>query len=145
MSSSRSLTADRAIGESADAKRTAAVKERELDIESYNAETDRLKVTGANADQIEQVTRDLINQMLMHPDPLPGDGEPLPTPPAPPAPVAPPEPPAAPPEPPAAPPPDNSQLIDAIAQLHELIKRPRERIPVRDKEGNIIKVVDSMP
>jgi hypothetical protein len=57
----------------AEAKRTAATRERELDIEAYNAETNRLKVTGANVDQIEAVTRDLITQMLQQPEPLPGD------------------------------------------------------------------------
>lgn len=65
--------ADEAIAAMAEAKRTAAVHERELDIEAYNAETNRLKVTGANVDQIEAVTRDLITQMLQQPEPLPGD------------------------------------------------------------------------
>lgn len=67
--------ADQAIGALADAKRVADVRERELDIEAYNAETARLKVTGANVDQIEAVTRGLIEQMLNHPDPLPGDAD----------------------------------------------------------------------
>lgn len=65
--------ADQATASEADAKRLAEVRERELDIEAYNAETDRLKVTGANAAQIEAITRDLINQMLSQPEPLPGD------------------------------------------------------------------------
>lgn len=65
--------ADEAIAGQADAKRVAEVRERELDIEAYNAETDRLKVTGANDEQIQAIVRDLINQMLMAPDPLPGD------------------------------------------------------------------------
>ena len=65
--------ADEAMSAAAEAKRSAAAKERELDIKAYQAETDRLKVTGANVDQIEAITRDLINQMLMQPDPLPGD------------------------------------------------------------------------
>lgn len=68
--------ADRAIAGQADAKRISEVRERELDIAAYNAETDRLKVTGANEDQITAVTRDLINQMLMDKDPLPGDPQP---------------------------------------------------------------------
>jgi len=72
--------ADRAIQATADAKRLAEVRERELDIEAYNAETARLKVTGANVDQIEAVTRDLINQMLSSPSPLPGDDDPQPGP-----------------------------------------------------------------
>lgn len=65
--------ADEAMAAAADAKRSAESKVRELDIKAYQAETDRLKVTGANVDQIEAITRDLINQMLMQPDPLPGD------------------------------------------------------------------------
>ena len=68
--------ADEAIAGQADAKRIAEVKERELDISAYNAETNRLKVTGANDDQTQAIVRDLINQMLSHPDPLPGDPEP---------------------------------------------------------------------
>jgi len=65
--------ADMAIAEVADSKRMAEVRERELDIQAYNAETNRLKVTGANVDQIEAVTRGLIEQMLNNPDPLPGE------------------------------------------------------------------------
>jgi hypothetical protein len=65
--------ADQAIAGQADAKRLAEVRERELDIKAYEAETDRLKVTGANEEQIKAITGDLINQMLSSPDPLPGD------------------------------------------------------------------------
>lgn len=65
--------ADAAIAGQADAKRLAEVKERELDIEAYNAETNRLKVTGANDEQIQVIVRDLVEQMLQSPDPLPGD------------------------------------------------------------------------
>lgn len=65
--------ADEAIAAVADAKRMAEVRERELDIEAYNAETKRLQVTGANEEQIKAITQDLINQMLMQPDPLPGE------------------------------------------------------------------------
>lgn len=68
--------ADMAIASEADAKRTAAVRERELDIDAYNAETNRLKITGANEEQMRAITTDLINEMLMQPDPLPGDAEP---------------------------------------------------------------------
>jgi hypothetical protein len=68
--------ADAAIASEADAKRLAEVKRRELDIEAYNAETNRLKVTGANEQQTQAIVRDLINQMLSQPDPLPGDPEP---------------------------------------------------------------------
>lgn len=67
--------ADEAISGQADAQRLAEVKERELDIKAYDAETNRLKVTGANDEQTQAIVRDLINQMLMHPDPLPGDAD----------------------------------------------------------------------
>jgi hypothetical protein len=70
--------ADAAIASEADAKRQAEVKERELDIKAYDAETNRLKITGAHDDQIQAIVKDLINQMLMHPDPWPGDPEPQP-------------------------------------------------------------------
>lgn len=65
--------ADDAISAMADAKRMAEVRERELNIKAYDAETKRLQVTGANADQAQAVMRDLIQQMLMNPDPLPGE------------------------------------------------------------------------
>lgn len=65
--------ADQAQAEAAEAKGQAEVRERELDIKAYEAETNRLKVTGANEAQIQAITRDLIEQMLMSPDPLPGD------------------------------------------------------------------------
>lgn len=65
--------ADEAIAEVAEAKRMAEVRERELDIKAYDSETKRLQVTGANEAQIQAITRDLINQMLSQPDPLPGD------------------------------------------------------------------------
>lgn len=65
--------ADEAMSVAANAKRDAESKVRELDIKAYQAETDRLKVTGANEAQIQAIVHDLINQMLMQPDPLPGD------------------------------------------------------------------------
>jgi hypothetical protein len=68
--------ADAAIASEADAKRMAAVKERELDIQAYNAETARLKVTGANEEQMRAITTGLINEMLSQPAPLPGDPDP---------------------------------------------------------------------
>jgi hypothetical protein len=68
--------ADTAIASEADAKRLAEVKERELDIQAYNAETARLKVTGANEEQMRAITTGLINEMLSRPEPLPGDPEP---------------------------------------------------------------------
>jgi hypothetical protein len=68
--------ADTAIASEADAKRLAEVKERELDIQAYDAKTNRLKVTGAQTDQIQAIVKDLINTMLSQPEPLPGDPEP---------------------------------------------------------------------
>lgn len=67
--------ADQAIAAAADAKRLAEVRERELDIQAYNAETQRLKVTGANEEQIQAIVGDLVNTMLAQPDPLPGEME----------------------------------------------------------------------
>ena len=158
--------ADQAIAAVADSKRLAEVKERELDIEAYNAETNRLKVTGANVDQIEAVTRDLIQQMLDHPDPLPGeqgeqepiegpgpDGSPAhelaegeqPEPMEPAEPVQ-----------PAGPSPDVAAMVqaigmqaqhhgamaNAIAELAHSVGKPRTKIPVRDKHGNITHVIE---
>lgn len=40
------------------------------EIARYNAETQRLKVTGANEEQIKAIVADLINQMLTSPSPL---------------------------------------------------------------------------
>lgn len=68
--------ADSAIASEADAKRMAEVRERELDIAAYNATTNRLKITGANEEQMRAITAGLINEMLSNPDPLPGDPEP---------------------------------------------------------------------
>ncbi len=67
--------ADEAIAAQADAKRLAEVKERELDIKAYDSETKRLQVVGAGDDQVKLIVNDLIQQMLDHPDPLPGDKE----------------------------------------------------------------------
>jgi hypothetical protein len=135
--------ADKAIGAVAEAKRIAEVKERELDIKAYEAETKRLSVTGANVDQIQLVTRDLIEQMLNNPDPLPGEqawqsGM------------------AIEPAPPAGPSPDVAAMIqalgmqaqnhgamaDSIAQLAQSIGKPRTKVPVRDKAGNITHVIE---
>lgn len=44
----------------------------------YNAETNRLKVTGANEEQIRVITQQLLIEMLQSPEPLPGDTEPEP-------------------------------------------------------------------
>jgi hypothetical protein len=65
--------ADEAIAGIAEEKRLAAVRERELNIKAYEAETNRLKITGANELQMQAIVRDLITQMLESPDPLPGD------------------------------------------------------------------------
>lgn len=71
--------ADQAIAAAAEAKRSAEAQVRELDIKAYQAETDRLKVTGANEEQITAIVGDLINQMLSQPDPLPGESPQTPT------------------------------------------------------------------
>lgn len=161
--------ADIAIAGQADAKRIAEVRERELDIQAYNAETARLKVVGANADEAQQVVRDLIQQMLDHPDPLPGDrdawqaGLPMDGPgpdgsqqheqaespqveqqesqvepreeikePAPPSPEM------------LALLDGHAKLTNAVGQLTSAISKPRTKIPVRDKHGNILHVIEQI-
>lgn len=74
--------ADQAVAQKAQADRDAKVKERENDIAMYEAETERLKVTGANDEQIQAIVADLINDMLSQPGPLPGDPAPVPSPPS---------------------------------------------------------------
>lgn len=69
--------ADEAEQKANEAERMAKVKEEALEIDWYKAETDRLKVTGANVDQIEAVVGDLINKMLTSEQPL-GDEQPMP-------------------------------------------------------------------
>jgi hypothetical protein len=53
-------------------------KEEENKVRQYEAETNRLKVTGANEEQIQAIVQELVEQMLAGEAPLPGDGEPLP-------------------------------------------------------------------
>jgi len=50
-------------------------KTRELDIAAYNAETARLKVTGANEEQVAAVVGDLLATMRGQPQPIPGSPE----------------------------------------------------------------------
>lgn len=65
--------ADAAIASAAEEKRLAEVRERELNIKAYDAETNRLKITGANEAQIQAIVRQLIESMLRQPEPLPGE------------------------------------------------------------------------
>lgn len=44
-------------------------KEREIEIKAYQAETERLKVTGANVDQIEAIVMGLVGSMMRQPMP----------------------------------------------------------------------------
>ena len=146
----------------ADAKRLAEVRERELDIAAYSAETDRLKVTGANEGQMQAIVTDMVNAMLSQPEPLPGDtddaqqgeqpAQPMQPMQAEPAPVAQPEPQPAPVEP-TPPQPDprvdelmhgHAQLSEAVAHLARMVKQPRTRTAVRDADGNILHVTDTM-
>ena len=156
--------ADKAIADQADAKRIASVRERELDIEAYNAETNRLKVVGASAQEAELVVRDLIQQMLNNPDPLPGEPAEVPgdgpgmdntpqheqaeTPP-----VEAQEQTAEPEEPAEPPQPDphilallesQGHVHQALGELAKVIAQPRKKVPVRDKAGNITHVIESM-
>jgi Phage P22-like portal protein len=159
--------ADEAIAGQADAKRLAEVRERELDIQAYNAETARFKVTGANEEQAKAIVNDLIQQMLNNPDPLPGEAQ---------------EPPSddmevdeytarrnadaesAPdsemqsepmePAPPPEPPPPSPELLammqgqgklaEAVGHLIEYSAKPRVRTAHRDKLGNLTHTTDSI-
>lgn len=58
-----------------EAQAKAEAKEAENEIKAYEAETNRLKVTGANEEQIKAIVGDLINQMLSSPAPLGDEGE----------------------------------------------------------------------
>jgi hypothetical protein len=62
-----------ALQEAAKLKLQLADKQASIEIDEYKAETERLKVTGANVEQIEGIVGDLINSMLQSPSPLPGD------------------------------------------------------------------------
>jgi hypothetical protein len=48
-------------------------KKRELQIQAYDAKTNRLKVTGANEAQIQAIVADLVGPMLAQPEPLGGE------------------------------------------------------------------------
>ncbi len=58
--------ADQAVNALAD-------KDKENEIREYEAETNRLKVTGANDEQIKVIVAELVNEMLTSTAPLPGD------------------------------------------------------------------------
>ena len=127
--------------------------EREMNIKAYQAETDRLKVVGANEEQIQAIVVPLVQSMIAQPAPL----------------DEPPEfteaPEAEEPMEPEGPPEYAQQLMQghqdmagAIAELMQghqamhgsleqiarLIQAPRKRIPVRDSEGNITQVIDQL-
>lgn len=130
-------------------------------IDEYKAETDRLKVTGANEQQIQIITEQLVNSML---DPVVGQMSQILNPPQPEMPEEPPMP--AEPDPAIAAIAEGQQQIAQMAQqiaqgqeqlaqvvmslpelmqqLASLTKRTRKRIPVRDPEGNILEVIDKM-
>ncbi len=62
--------AQEAEQELAEANAKLADKTQENDVAQYNAETQRLKVTGANEEQIKAIVFDLVNQMLSAPVPM---------------------------------------------------------------------------
>ena len=143
--------ADKAMQEAASSRLKLDSKERSDEINEYKAETDRLKVTGANEEQIQAITRDLINDMLTEESILPGDGK-NPSNAAPVEQVASVEPevPAeqVPPAP-AQPSPEILELLqsqmtvnDSLVKMMEQVVRPKKRIPVRDKAGNITEVIE---
>lgn len=67
-----------AQGEADQAEKKAADKEEADKVAWYKAETDRLKVTGANEAQIQAIVTDMVNQMLSSAEQLPGDPQPGP-------------------------------------------------------------------
>ena len=154
--------ADAAIAGEADAKRLAEVRERELDIKAYEAETNRLKITGANEQQMQAIVTDMVNAMLSQPEPLPGDADDAPQPGAQPMqaeqPMAEPMEPEPMPEPveqepPQPAPPDphvmalmdgHARLTDAVAHLARMTGQTRTRTAVRDANGDILHVTDRM-
>jgi hypothetical protein len=151
--------ADEAMAGKEEAERVSSAKQRELEIKAYEAETKRLQVLGASQEQAEQLVRGLIAQMLDHPDPLPGDppmqqeqpeAEEIPDQPEMaevPTMEAQPMPQEQPPEPD----PQIAQILDGqrvmaemLGQLQSAMAKPRKRVPVRDKAGNIVSVIDSI-
>jgi hypothetical protein len=129
------------------------------EVDRYKAETDRLKVTGANEQQIQAITQELVQSML---DPVVGQMEQVLNPPMP-EPMEP-EMPA-----PQEPAPEimalaegQQQLAQGVVQMAQqiqqgqvavaemvqelarLTKKTRKRIPVRDTQGNITEVIDRM-
>jgi hypothetical protein len=59
--------------DAAEANAKLADKDHENEVRQYEAETNRLKVTGANDEQIKAIVGELLEQMLSGPAPLPGD------------------------------------------------------------------------
>jgi hypothetical protein len=148
--------ADMAIAGMADAKRLAEVRERENDIKAYDAETKRLSIVGANEQQIQAVTQDLIEQILRNPTPLPGDmldeqGNVISAMPQQPEPQQP-DPVAE--ELPQEPVPnlemqallDNQNMLaSAMAKLIEIADKPRKRTAVRDPQTReLLHVLESV-
>jgi Phage P22-like portal protein len=151
--------ADEAMQSNETAENEAAVKARELEIKAYDAETKRLQVVGGTQEQIAAVARSVVEQMLMQPDPLPGDPpqaeEVREEPEMPEMPQAQPmQPEMQPPEMTQPEPPMTSegemkilegqqQLLEVMGALLQVVKAPRERIPERDpKTGDIQRVLD---
>lgn len=132
-------------------------KDDQIEVERYKAETDRLKVTGANDAQIKAIVADLVNQMLeqesaeherlgqQSPEVQPASpddqGMNEPAEPAPPQPS-----------------PEfqalmqshgalldqHGALTQSVAQALGKIAGPRTRVPVRDKQGNLLRVVEQL-
>lgn len=175
-----------------------ADKDRDGDIRAYEAETNRLKITGANDDQIQAIVRDLVTSMMAQPTPedepegageqpqeqpqdwqsqlhIPQPAEPMqeaqqeapqeadePQPEAmEPQGLQEPEPePQEPIQPPEPPPPSpemialmqgqaqladsQSQVAQALIALVEMSGKPRKKVPVRDKAGNLLHVIESV-
>jgi hypothetical protein len=124
-------------------KQAGEAREQELQIKAYDAETKRLQVTGANEQQIQAITEQLVTQMLQ--SQLPQEPEPGPDAWKSQEPAEPEEEP----EPQTSPElqaliQGHGQLADAVGQLIKLQSRARHRIPVRDDAGNISHVIEQL-
>jgi hypothetical protein len=141
-------------------QKTLALEEKEskIEIERYNAETNRLKITGANEEQIQTIVASMVDgalnqaheQMMqekalgedMHDQTEPMEVEQQE-------------------EEPQQPSPDvlamlevftqqttaqaqaQMEMANAIAELADSVSKPRKKIPVRDKHGNITHVIET--
>jgi hypothetical protein len=117
------------------------MKDAELRLQAYHLDTERLKVTGANEEQIKAITSELVTDMLGENQGL-GDKQNAAE--VEPASVTPPAA-TTEPQPPAASPPEMQALIEgqqqmmaAIQQLIQVSMLPKKRTAVRDDKTGLL-------